>query len=235
MKKTFTLIELLVVIAIISILASLLLPSLRLAKQAAWRTGCASNLKQIGLAQSFYAGDFTVWAAAVDQYWMGWDAALYNLEYLGKSTKVYRCPADNEPRDSGAIYGARTYVQNLSIQSNGDASNPLLRTRWIGPDNISNFYAIYTHWTWVNVTATPAKTMLTTEVYPSGRALMDPGLAYVAHAHSLYGFVHPDGGLNVLFADYHVAWLSAQKVSAAPWQAPAKTLEDVYVWIPDPQ
>ena len=56
--KGFTLIELLVVISIIALLISILLPALSAAREASRTVACASNLKQLGLANALYQNDF---------------------------------------------------------------------------------------------------------------------------------------------------------------------------------
>src|SRR5271157_2740507 len=58
MRRAFTLIELLVVIAIIAILAAIPFPVFAQAKEAAKRTSCLSNQKQLVLAAKMYQQDF---------------------------------------------------------------------------------------------------------------------------------------------------------------------------------
>ena len=97
-KAAFTLIELLVVIAIISLLVSILLPSLNRAKDLAKAVVCSTNERAIGLATIMYCNDYD---ERTPSYWdttrpieypelpSMWYGALY---VYTETIEVFRCP-----------------------------------------------------------------------------------------------------------------------------------------------
>jgi prepilin-type N-terminal cleavage/methylation domain-containing protein/prepilin-type processing-associated H-X9-DG protein len=122
-RAAFTLVELLVVIAIIGILAALLLPSLAGGKQKANQTKCVSNLKQLALGITMYAGENSdtlpgpMWQGLYFAYNKETERMLYyiapNLGLLAASSQVQTgqiaiCPSSatlmheqpGEPEDS---------------------------------------------------------------------------------------------------------------------------------------
>lgn len=101
-KGAFTLIELLVVIAIIAILAAMLLPALSAAKQRAWTTSCASNLRQVGIGMRLFADDNSELypESGSDIYWGAADAVTRLPSWMEQifssigNTNVYNCPGN---------------------------------------------------------------------------------------------------------------------------------------------
>jgi prepilin-type N-terminal cleavage/methylation domain-containing protein/prepilin-type processing-associated H-X9-DG protein len=200
----FTLVELLVVISIISMLMSILLPSLTRAREAGQRVDCLSNLRQLTLAWYFYATDNTDNLCSPDTLWNNFPGSNYWVadgpDMLGNDTGnteqaiaegvlwrhteetlgLYRCKSDRS-----------NFLRSYSLCRGGNLSG-ISR-----PSSKMVFADASSSWKWISGIYFPIKKQC------AGGWQWWP---WADPQHRQQITTRHNGGCNMSFADFHCGW-----------------------------
>jgi prepilin-type N-terminal cleavage/methylation domain-containing protein len=162
----FTLVELLVVIAIIGVLVALLLPAVQAAREAARRSACTNNMKQVGLALLNYeAANQTLPAGTVMNSYgdssvpsipgtvqFGWSARV--LPYLEQAAVFDQIDVDKSVADSSAHAGGGALIPSYicpAVPVENDHWSECCSAFHLGPEENDDFRE--THYTGVSDTS----------------------------------------------------------------------------------
>jgi len=208
-KRGFTLIELLVVIAIIAILAAILFPVFAQAREAARKTQCLSNQKQIGIGIGMYTSDHDDIYPSTD-----FGAYLVLIQPYVKNLDVWRCPSisGNYTVQNNAITGAATVwgVVKTGVVANNDVMGGAWSTAVKSAAVVqepSTTVLMADNDAIVNSTAQIA---LTSYASASGNHVRGWHTRWTGaaplHSGSRMGAKHSQGGV-FLFVDGHAKWL----------------------------
>lgn len=124
-SRSFTLLELLMVIAIIIILAAMLLPALRNARETAQMINCLSHEKQVGLGLMMYANDSTSWiplatGVGTSHLHGPWGSVLIDGNY--SDWDMMHCPATKlRPWKSLVQWASSTYTYGMRYYTSGSS------------------------------------------------------------------------------------------------------------------
>ena len=128
-RRGFTLIELLVVIAIIAVLIALLLPAVQQAREAARRSQCKNNLKQMGVAfhnyhESFKGFPFAWYATAAPLNAASWGSMLLPFLDQGPLYKRYDFRTGAFTTPASAVGTANTAIISTTLSVFSCPSTP---------------------------------------------------------------------------------------------------------------
>jgi prepilin-type N-terminal cleavage/methylation domain-containing protein len=208
-RQAFSLIEVLVVISIISLLLSILLPSLRKARDVALRVGCASNLRQIGLGMNMYLDDHdNTYPCAEDPVsedpaywlWMGRGWRGWVKPYLGgvidvNNPSVLLCPED---RADPSLYESTSYAYSMTFYHSPGQIDTLSAPADTYSDPL------------------PSRPQRGDGVaLPSAKILIGEWASSHARIDEEKGWWNWQGARNFLFADQHVQFLKATEILPA--------------------